>query len=132
MCQFDNFTIVELFFFFFFKKLVSTLEAIIGVFSTKSSSPPHYFYPLLLSSVFDVSFSFHLKRGSLNEESCLIARIPNHQGWHAKRKLTWNKCTTHTYFRTFRADLYAQSVLINMISAAELSRKFIKSALLVG
>ena len=28
--------------------------------------------------------------------------------------------------------LYAQSVLINKVSASELSRKFIKSALLVG
>ncbi len=30
------------------------------------------------------------------------------------------------------ADLYAQSVIINKISASELSRKLIKSALLVG
>ena len=30
------------------------------------------------------------------------------------------------------ADLYAQSVLSNKISASELSREFIKSALLVG
>ncbi len=37
-----------------------------------------------------------------------------------------------TYFRTFGADLYAQSVIINKISASELSQKFIKSALLVG
>ena len=29
-------------------------------------------------------------------------------------------------------DLHAQSVLVNKISASELSRKFIKSALLVG
>ena len=40
--------------------------------------------------------------------------------------------TLHTRFCTFRADLYAQSVLINEISASELSRKFIKSALLAG
>ena len=32
----------------------------------------------------------------------------------------------------FGADLYAQSVLINKISASELRRKYIKSALLVG
>ncbi len=32
----------------------------------------------------------------------------------------------------FDADLYAQSVLINKISASELSREFAKSALLVG
>ncbi len=34
-------------------------------------------------------------------------------------------CTLHTYiqyFHTFGADLYAQSVLINKISASELSR----------
>ena len=35
-------------------------------------------------------------------------------------------------FCTFCADLLAQSVLINKISASELSRKFIKGALLVG
>ncbi len=40
--------------------------------------------------------------------------------------------TLHTHFCTFGADLYAQSVLINKISESELSRKFIKSALLVG
>ncbi len=40
--------------------------------------------------------------------------------------------TFHTRFCTFGADSYAQSVLINKISAAELSRKFIKTALLVG
>ncbi len=33
---------------------------------------------------------------------------------------------------TFGADLYAQSMLISKLSASELSRKFIKSALLVG
>ncbi len=35
-------------------------------------------------------------------------------------------------FCTFGADLYAQSVLFSKISASELSRKFIKTALLVG
>ena len=35
-------------------------------------------------------------------------------------------------FAHFGANLYAQSVFINKISASELSRKFIKSALLVG
>ncbi len=35
-------------------------------------------------------------------------------------------------FLTFGADLHAQSVLINKISASELRQKFIKSALLVG
>ncbi len=44
----------------------------------------------------------------------------------------------HTWFffffflQVWRADLHAQSVLINKISASELSRKFIKSALVVG
>ncbi len=33
---------------------------------------------------------------------------------------------------TFGADLYPQSVLVNNISASELSQKLIKSALLVG
>ncbi len=40
--------------------------------------------------------------------------------------------TLHTHFCTFGTDVYAQSVLINKISALELSRKFTKSALLVG
>ena len=35
-------------------------------------------------------------------------------------------------FCTFGVDLYAQSVLVNKVSASELSQKFIKSALLVG
>ena len=34
----------------------------------------------------------------------------------------------YTFFCTFGADVYAQSALINKISASELSRKFIKSA----
>ena len=38
----------------------------------------------------------------------------------------------YTLQNTFGADLYAKSVLINKISASELSRKFTKSALLVG
>ena len=38
----------------------------------------------------------------------------------------------HTLFCTFGTDLYAQSALVNKISASELSRKFIRSALLVG
>ena len=39
---------------------------------------------------------------------------------------------THCIHVFARADLYAQSELINKISASELSRKFVKSALLVG
>ncbi len=61
--------------------------------------------------------------------------VPNQQQWYAKWKLSWNTCTytMHTTrFCTFGANLYAQSVLINKISASKLSRKFIKSVLLVG
>ncbi len=36
------------------------------------------------------------------------------------------------FLHVFAAILHAQSVLINEISASELSQKFIKSALLVG
>ena len=39
--------------------------------------------------------------------------------------------TLHTHYCTFGADLQAQSVLSNKISASEVSRNFIKSALLV-
>ena len=38
----------------------------------------------------------------------------------------------HARFCMLGADLHAQLVLINKISASELSRKFIKGALLVG
>ena len=57
---------------------------------------------------------------------------PNHQRWYAKWKLSWNTYILRTHFHTFCTDLYAQLVLISKISASELSRKFIKSALLVG
>ncbi len=40
--------------------------------------------------------------------------------------------TLHARFCTLGADLHAQSVLIDKLSASELSRKFIKSALWVG
>ncbi len=59
-------------------------------------------------------------------------RIPNHQQWYAKWKLSCNIYALHTRFRMFGADLYAQSVIVNKLSASELIRKFIKSALLVG
>ncbi len=62
----------------------------------------------------------------------LIRGPPNHQQWYAKWKLSWNMYTLHTRFCTFGTDLYAQSVIINNISAAELSQNFIKSVLLVG
>ncbi len=38
----------------------------------------------------------------------------------------------HVFLHVLGADLHAQSVLVNKISASELSRKFIKNALLVG
>ena len=50
-------------------------------------------------------------------------------GGMQKWKLSWN-CIHIAY--TFGTDLNAQSVLINKTSASELSRKLIKSALLVG
>ncbi len=78
-------------------------------------------------------------RRGLNETNCLhqkcisaLVSSPNHQRWYAKWKLSRNTYTLHTRFCTFGADLYAQSVLSNKISASELSRKFIESALLVG
>ncbi len=57
---------------------------------------------------------------------------PNHQRWYAKEMLSWNTYTLHTCFCTLGNDLHAQLVIINKISASELRRKFIKSALLVG
>ncbi len=66
--------------------------------------------------------NFCLTVGNISREK---KSLPNHQRWHAK----WNM---HTCICTFGADLYAQSVLINKISASELSWKFIKVALLVG
>ncbi len=60
---------------------------------------------------------------------------PNQQGCNAKWKLSWNTVYLRTLaarFCTFGANLHAQSVLINKISASEFSRKIIKSALLVG
>ena len=57
---------------------------------------------------------------------------PTTNGGMQKGKLSRNTYALHTRFRTFGDDLRAQSVLIDKISASELSRKFIKSALLVG
>ncbi len=76
--------------------------------------PPTHPVPFFLSSTFK-------KR----------KHVPNHQRWYAKWKLSRNMytCALCT-FCTFGADLYAQSVITKKIS--ELSRKFIKSALLVG
>ncbi len=55
---------------------------------------------------------------------------PTTKQWHAKMEAQSE--FVRTRYRTFGADLYAQSVLINKISGSELSRKFTKSALLVG
>ena len=49
-----------------------------------------------------------------------------------RTKHSGNMYTSHTCVCVFGADSNAQSVLINKISASELDRKFIKSALLVG
>ncbi len=58
---------------------------------------------------------------------------PNHQWWHAKWKFSRNACTQRMrVFKRVRADLHAQSEIINKFSASELSRKFIKVVLLVG
>ncbi len=58
---------------------------------------------------------------------------PNQQRWYAKWKRSVGICThcMHVFAR-LAPDLCAQSVLISKISASELRRKFIKSALLVG
>ncbi len=61
-----------------------------------------------------------------------LLRAPNHHRWYAKCKLSRNAYTLCSCFCTFGTDLCARSVLINKISASELRRKFIKSALLVG
>ena len=55
----------------------------------------------------------------------MVVFLPNHQLWHAKWKLSVGICTTHCIplFFMFGADLYAQSVTINKISASELSRE---------
>ncbi len=62
----------------------------------------------------------------------LLDVLPTTNSGVQKRKLGWNMYTLHTRFGTFGSDLHAQSALTNKISASELSRKFIKSAVLVG
>ncbi len=70
--------------------------------------------------------------------SCSFAKLHQassqpHQRWYMQKwKLSRNTCTLHTRFCTLGADLHAQSALSNKIFASELTRKFIKSALLVG
>ena len=47
-------------------------------------------------------------------------------------KLSRNMYSLHAHFCTSGVDLYAHSVLVNKVSASELSRKFIEGWLLVG
>ncbi len=68
----------------------------------------------------------------ISEFYCTPALLPSQQRWCGKWKLSWNVYTLHASFCTSGTDTYAQSTLINNISASELRRKFIKSALLVG
>ncbi len=52
---------------------------------------------------------------------------PTTNGGMQKWKLGRNMYTLHARFCTFGADLHAQSVIVNKISASELTRKFTKS-----
>ncbi len=62
-----------------------------------------------------------------------MSSVPNHQRWHANWKLSPNMRTLRTrLFACCGSDLHAQPVLGSKISASELSRTFIESALLVG
>ena len=108
-----------------------------------SSAPTQqYCVRLSLSHVFhhlrDVGDALHLCESSKKDgerrrgRKALPHPSPNHQRWYAKWKLSRNMYTLHTRFHTFGTDLYSRSVIINEISASELSWKFIKSALLVG
>ncbi len=60
--------------------------------------------------------------------------VPNHQRWHAKWKLRWNILYTHCIhvFARLAPICMLSRCLSTKISASELRRKFIKSALLVG
>ncbi len=67
------------------------------------------------------------------EKSKEVGWYPTTNGGMQEWKLSRNihtRCMPH--FCTFGTDLHAQLVLVNKISASELSPKFIKSALLVG
>ncbi len=76
---------------------------------------------------------FHSKAATKKKTSSpSLPPFPTDNGGMQKWKLSWNFYTLHTRFCTFCVDLYARSVLIDKTSASELSRKFIKSALLVG
>ncbi len=70
-----------------------------------------------------------------NGPNTIYLLLSNHQRWYAKWKLSWRIQyipIAYTFFARLALICYAQSVLINKISASELSRKFVKSALLVG
>ncbi len=71
----------------------------------------------------------HVGNSKLRFSSSFSFPVPTN---NAKWKLSRNIYTLHTRLCTFGGGLYAQAVLSNKISALELSRKFIKSALLVG
>ncbi len=61
-----------------------------------------------------------------------VSGNPTTNGGTQNESFSWNICTLHTRFGTFGTNLCAQLVLTNKISASELSRKIIKSTLLVG
>ena len=80
----------------------------------------------------DTSYFFYAQSGKkVWSPLSLSLPLPN-QRWYAKGKLGWNTYALPSRFCTFGADLHAQSALSNKISASELSRTFMKSALLVG
>ncbi len=59
--------------------------------------------------------------------------IPNHQPVVCKMEAQLEYThIAHTFLHVWHLNLYAQPMLVNKISASELSRKFIKNALLVG
>ncbi len=70
-------------------------------------------------------YFFSLLTGKLYRWSFVRKYSPDHPRWYAKWKFSMNIHTLHTRFCTFGTDLYARSVIINKISASELSWKFI-------
>ena len=89
-----------------------------------------FLYFLLSGHIFSPNFLSHSLKIALWPPT--YVRAPNQQRWYAKCKLSRNMYTLYTRFYTFGPDFHAESVISNKISASELSRKFIKSALLVG
>ncbi len=62
-----------------------------------------------------------------------VIMAPNHQRWYAKMEaLSEYVSIAYTFFARLAPICIHSRCLINKISASELSRKFIKSALLVG